>query len=141
LSSTRGGGLAAIFATAATRGGVFEALRARRVYATNGPRILVLANLAGKPPGSALCVSGECSPEQPRFEPPLRLSVRVEATGPLDRIEVVRAGAVVERIAAAGRRSLVLELPIEDPAGGEYLYLRVLQADGGLALISPFFFD
>ena len=44
LASGGSGGLAGILAKARTREAVLEALRARRVYATNGPRIVLTAS-------------------------------------------------------------------------------------------------
>ena len=63
------GGLAAILSEERTREGVLAALRARRVYATNGPRILLRAALGGHPMGSSISVppGGSTQPDAVRF--------------------------------------------------------------------------
>jgi hypothetical protein len=126
------GGLVAILAEELTREGVLEALRARRVYATNGPRIFLHATLDGLPMGSALAADGGRT---------RTLGVRAVAPDPLERIDLVRSGQVVQTFAAQGEREIRLEEPITGLQGGEYLYVRVVQADGGAAWSSPFFLD
>ena len=51
---TESGGLAAIIADTLTRESVLEAMRARRVYATNGPRILLRTALDSHPMGALI---------------------------------------------------------------------------------------
>jgi hypothetical protein len=125
------GGVAAILSEELTREAVFEALRARRVYATSGPRILLRASLAGQRMGSIL--------RDPKGEEELQLLV-VSPAG-IDRIDLIRSGQVVESVSAEKRRDLYLTQAIHDLQPGEYLYLRVVQEDGGLAWSSPFFVD
>ena len=109
------GGLAAIFSEHLTREGVLEALRARRVYATNGPRIWLRVWLE----------------DELRFE--------VAGTAPIERVDVIRSGRVIESLRAEGRREWSETLPFTPLASGEYVYLRVVQVDGGAAWSSPFF--
>jgi hypothetical protein len=125
------GGLAAILATELTRAGIFKALRARRVYATSGPRILLRATLAGQQMGSVLS-----NPSQE-----VDLDLFVLCTAAIERIEIIRSGAISETIPGEGRRDLHLLREIRDLADGEYLYLRVIQTDGGMAWSSPFFIE
>jgi hypothetical protein len=127
----RTGGLAAILSEELTRPAVLEALRARRTYATSGPRILLAATLGGHPMGAVLPV-----PERPAA-----LEVRVVAPRSLARIDLVRSGKVMESISGEGRRELVFERTLRDLSSGEYLYVRVIQEDGGLAWSSPFFIE
>ncbi len=128
---SRSGGLAAILSEELTREGVLDALRARRVYATNGPRIALQAQLAGNTMGAVLPADtyGE-SPE---------LAVRVLAVEPLDRVDVVRAGAVVETVPGEGRVALDFTRALPPLTPGEYVYVRAVQRDGGAAWSSPFF--
>ena len=62
-------------------------------------------------------------------------------------VEQPFAGQFPERLPDRRRRfrellgELRLEEPIEGLEGGEYLYVRVVQADGGAAWSSPFFVD
>jgi hypothetical protein len=127
----RSGGLAALFAEQATREGVREALGARRCYATNGPRILLEAELGGRPMGSAL-------PPGERI-----LRARVTAPAPIAAVDLVRgtqASALRRFEPDAAPRELALEATVA-LARGEAPYLRVVQVDGGAAWSSPWFVD
>ena len=126
------GGLVAILAEELTRAGILEALRARRVYATNGPRIVLHATLDGAPMGSSVEGGGG---------PPRRLEMTVVASDVLDRIDLVRSGSIVQTFPGTGSRELRVTETIADLESGEYLYVRVVQADGGAAWSSPFFVD
>ena len=120
------GGLAAVFAPERTREAILAALRARRSYATNGPRILLDVRLDGNPMGSLLARGGGT------------LEVQAAAPGDLAAVELVADGAVVEHVPVEGRSaSLSWTLPPETPE--RWLYVRVLQEDGGAAWSSPFF--
>jgi hypothetical protein len=126
------GGLAAVLAAENTRPALLAALRARRCYATNGPRILLEASLGGYPMGASV----------PHGEHALR--VRAIAPGALERIDVVRGPAVVfeGRIPPdEERREAVLERSFPDLAPGDVLYVRAVQRDGGAAWSSPFFIE
>ena len=143
------GGLAAILADDVTREGIYEALRARRTYATNGPRIVVRASYAGWPIGAdvsaAEAAAGEVGPIA--GVPERTLVVRAVAPSEIDRIEVISrqsaasaGGLAGEALCREGERecSLTATLPAFRPGG--YLYLRVIQKGGGAAWTSPFFF-
>jgi hypothetical protein len=127
-------GLAGIIAEERTRESVLAALRARRSYATNGPRILLRSALGAHPMGSVAVV-----PEAEELD--LSLFVHAVGTGPIARVELVRSGEVVDGIDAEGRLEIALERPVEGLRAGEYVYVRVIQADGGAAWSSPVFFD
>jgi hypothetical protein len=123
-------GLAAILAEELTREAVLDALRARRCYATNGPRIVLQVELDGAPMGSTLPAAGTH-----------RIEVSVVAPGPLEAVELVTQDGVLERLPANGERLLAFETELRPAAPGTALYVRVLQADGGAAWSSPFFFE
>ena len=130
----RQGGLAAILAETRTRHAVLGALRERRVYATNGPRIWLETRLGDRRPGAV-------GPAGPSRE---ELSLEVLTPAPIERIDIIRGrrgetGRVSETLAGQGRRELRTSLELAGLASGEYLYLRVVQEDGGLAWSSPFF--
>ncbi|NIV46904.1 MAG: DUF3604 domain-containing protein, partial [Gammaproteobacteria bacterium] len=77
------GGLAAILSEERTREGVLAALRERRVYATNGARILLRMALGAHRMGSSIDVpDGETLSEE--------LFVRIVAAAPLSRVELIR---------------------------------------------------
>jgi hypothetical protein len=120
------GGLAGIVAESATREAVFEALRARRVYATNGVRMVLRVAVGAAPMGGSV--------------PPGQATVVVRAVGtaPIDRVELVgRAGVVGS---ARGDGSVVFHTwELDHLDEGDFVYVRVLQADGGVGWSSPVF--
>ena len=80
--------------------------------------------------------------------PDRTLVVRAVAPAEIARIEVVSrqsaadVGAIAgEALCQEGERecSLTVSLPTFQPGG--YLYMRVVQTDGGAAWTSPFFFE
>jgi hypothetical protein len=121
------GGLAAILAEEATRAAVLEALRARRCYATSGPRILLRAALGGLPMGS------EVPPGDGL------LLVHVAGTAPFERLDLVRGAQVADATSLAGEDEASLAFGLTALEPGEFVYVRVLQQDGHAAWSSPFF--
>lgn len=147
--SSPSGGVAAILADEATREGIHEALLARRTYATNGPRIVVRASYAGWPIGAEIpagaAAGGETGPIA--GVPEGALVVRSVGSAEMARIEVISrrsaadAGAVTgEAPCRQGKRECSLTAVLPDFRPGGYLYLRIVQTDGGAAWTSPFFF-
>ena len=133
-SPARNAGLAAIMAPERTRESVLEALRARRVYATNGARIFLRVTLDGQfEMGSVLPPRGPDAPETHQ------LDIRVAAPAPLARIDLIVGERVVASLDGEGRTewSSRLEIPALTP--GEFLYVRVVQTNEGAAWSSPFF--
>lgn len=126
------GGLAAILSEDATRAGVLEALRARRVYATNGARIWLRVTLDGRPMGSVVAVA------EPPAHAEVTLAVEVAGTAPIERIDLIRSGHTAT-IAGDGQREMALSRTIPPLGQGEYHYVRVVQTDGGAAWSSPVF--
>jgi len=126
------GGVAAILAPEPTREAVRAALFERRVYATNGPRIVLRATLGGEPMGADIPVGadGLLSAE---------LETTVMATATVVRLEVIRSGRLVESAPGEGLRDLAMAVPMRGLRPGEYVYLRVAQEDGGAAWSSPWF--
>ena len=131
---TESGGLAAIITDELTRESVLAALRARRVYATNGPRILLrtaldnhlMGALIPKPEGGSY--TGE-------------LFVQVIAEAPLERIDLIRSGKLVDSIPIDGLLEVTLHREIEDLVSGEYLYVRAVQENSGAAWSSPIYIE
>jgi len=112
------GGLAAIFSEQLTRDSILEALRNRQVYATNGPRIWLRVWLEGEDDELRFAVAG---------------------TAPIDRVDIIRDGGVIDTLAAEGRLEWSQTLALEPLAKGDYVYVRVVQVDGGAAWSSPFY--
>ncbi len=128
LASGRGG-VAAILSQTKTREGLLSALRARRTYATNGPRILLHATLDGFPVGADVPAASEH-----------RLKIKVASTTQLQAIEVVQDGEVVASLLEEASEAVSLETILPGSADTtSYLYLRVRQEGGGAAWTSPFF--
>jgi hypothetical protein len=67
------------------------------------------------------------------------LYVRAIACAPLATLELVRGGAVVESVPGEHHWDVEVAFQPEDLAAGEFLYVRVVQEDGGAAWSSPFF--
>jgi len=122
------GGLAAILSEEDTRPAVLDALRRRACYATNGARILLRATLDGR----AMGTSGPAGAG--------RLAVFAAGTADIAHVSLVRSGALVEQVDGSGADfEHVWTLP--GLKAGEWAYVRVEQADGGLAWCSPFFVE
>ncbi|MEE2663756.1 MAG: CehA/McbA family metallohydrolase [Myxococcota bacterium] len=131
-SPTRNSGLAAIFAAKPSREAVLAALRERRVYATNGPRIFLRTTLDDR------YEMGSVVPAMPS-DAVHTLEIRVASAAPLDRVDVIRGGEIALRLAGEGLTewSAALELAPLEP--GEFLYVRAVQQNDGAAWSSPFF--
>jgi hypothetical protein len=127
------GGLAAILAEERTREAVLAALRERRVYATNGPRILLRAGLGAHRMGSIV-------PAPPSGKLTEDLFVHVIAEAPLARVELIRSGELVNgELFDEGELEIMLKFRIEDLEPGEYVYVRVVQENDGMAWSSPIY--
>ncbi|MGE0548476.1 MAG: CehA/McbA family metallohydrolase [Kofleriaceae bacterium] len=120
-------GLACVIAAEPTRAGVIAGLRARRCYGTTGAKIVVRAEVDGAPIGSEL-------PAGTRGE----LAIEVLGTAPVANIVMVDRGAEhvleVDRSGTTARART--QLPHRD--GANYVYVRIEQADGEAAWLSPF---
>lgn len=125
-----GFGLAAVWSESLTRDGLLEALRARRVYASNGARILLQVWVDGAPMGSVV-------PARPGGS---ALRLRAVAESSLDRLELV-SPAGVTRLPLDGALEVEIERPLGELARGEAHYVRVVQRDGGAAWSSPVFVE
>ena len=133
-----GGGLAGIYAEEVSRDSVLAALRARRVYATNGARILLRVELDGQPMGSMLkgprknAVAGDDG--QPRQDQ--ELEIEIVATAAIERVDLIRSGRI-SSLPGEGRLAWQLRRSIPALQPGEYHYVRVVQENGGGAWSSP----
>jgi hypothetical protein len=127
------GGLAAILSEERTPEGILEALRARRVYATSGPRIVLRFALGGARMGS-IARAAELAPSA-------SLYVHAIGTAPIAAVEVIRSGTVSDRYSAGGQLEVEATAAVDGLKAGEFVYVRVEQEDGGLAWSSPVFID
>lgn len=124
-------GLAAIVSDSLDADSLLTALRARRVYATSGARIVLRFALAGQPMGSTLDSASVASGAA--------LFVHVLGTAPIDRVEVIRAGEVQLGIEGDGGFELTAAAQFDALRAGDYVYARVVQQDGEMAWSSPVF--
>jgi hypothetical protein len=127
------GGLVAIITDDLSRAGVRSALRERRVYATNGPRILLRFALAGRPMGSSVAAAEVAEGAE--------AYIYALACEPIERVDLIRSGAIVGSLAGDGSDELAVTLQLEDLRPGEFVYVRVVQEDEGLAWSSPVYLE
>ncbi|NLG23850.1 MAG: CehA/McbA family metallohydrolase, partial [Clostridiales bacterium] len=129
-----GSGLVGVWAPALTREDIFDALYARRCYATSGARILVDFRVAGRPMGAELAWA---DPNAPRA-----IAGQVVGTAEIARVEIVRDGSVWQTLAGDGSSVCRFEREDASPlAGPAYYYLRVIQRDDERAWSSPVWID
>ncbi len=118
-----------------TRGGVFDAIRAKRVFASTGARFLIDFRVNGAFMGGAV----EANPGDP-----LRIRVHVDGDAPLELVEIVKDHRVVHSMRGNGRRA---EFEFLDQSGprsdgkASYCYVRVRQANEQFAWASPVWVD
>lgn len=137
------GGLAGILSEQNTRAGVRDALQRRACYATNGPRMLLFAELAGFQMGREMAVE--------QISDSSVLEVKLFGTTPITRLEVIRSGVIVASFDADAMEQSV-DLPpdfaaamtlesagLKDLKSGEYVYLRAVQEGPGVAWSSAWF--
>ncbi|HTF88389.1 MAG TPA: CehA/McbA family metallohydrolase [Planctomycetota bacterium] len=124
-------GLAAIVCEERTPAALYEALRSRRVYATSGARILLRFSFAGQPMGAVASMADVAKSSQ--------LFARAIGTSPIRRIDVILGGEVAISVEGDGTAELVVSGALTDVRAGDWVYVRVVQADGELAWSSPIF--
>ncbi|GEM_PF-1635407 len=129
-------GLTAVICDSIDTASVWQALYDRRCYASTGARIVCDVTLNGAPIGSELSLPWNASRE---------MKIRIHGTAPLERVEVISAGVVLDTIPVqAGSPDLVTtweDLRPGRPLHDVYYYLRIRQEDGNLAWLSPFWLD
>jgi hypothetical protein len=121
-------GLTAVLAGELTRQGVFEALRARRCYATMGTRHLVWFSVNGHPMGEELALGPGAT---------ARIELRAAGREYIERVELWRNGALERSVFVGGQQA---ELEHEDtpPARGSTCWhARIVLEDGRLVWTSP----
>jgi len=125
-------GLTGLVAPEVTRRAVFDALFARRTFATSGARL-----------AAGLQANGLGVGQQGRTRQPVKISFRVEGTAPLQGVEIVRDGEVILS-RKVGRRQLAGSFTDRHPGRGRhYYYLRAWQGGRPPEMIwtSPVFLD
>jgi len=120
------GGITGIYAKELTRKNLFEAMKARRVYATTGERIIIDFKIDGHMMGEEYIAN----------KPP---SIRGEVVGTskLKKIEVIKNNNVIYTRQEKDKRVLVEFVDLSVTKGMNYYYLRVIQDDGEMGWSSP----
>jgi hypothetical protein len=126
------GGLAAILSEDLTRPAIYDALRARRVYATSGPRIVLRFAVVSARMGETIAAGDATKPDN--------LFVHVIASAPIASIEFVSSGEAPIGIPGESRTEYAVSATLDAPRVGGWVYVRVVQEDGGMAWSSPVFF-
>lgn len=127
-------GLIAVYAKSLTRKGIWEAIQAKRVYATNGARIILSFCVDDNIMGSEIEVKKDDT---------LEFDIKVVLDGFMDRIEVVRQTDTIGRICPYDHykhnRIAQYQTTFKDKvkSGLNGYYIRVYQSNGGIAWSSP----
>jgi hypothetical protein len=124
------GGLTAVLAKELTREAVLDALRARRCYATTGPRVLLEFTVDGAPMGSVLRVARGHVAE---------VYGSLGSSGKWTRVEIVGPTGAIGVLTPPPEKADVVELraktpPVTEPA---WVYLRGVDERGDMAWSSP----
>lgn len=125
-----GTGRCAIIAPELTRPALWDALYARRCYATSGAHLLVFFSLNGRPMGSE--INGQ-RPDTART-----IDWRVIGTSPIRQVDLLCNNRIYRSWQGNGREDVSGSLRHEGRLNGlEWWYLRVVQEDGEMAWSSP----
>ena len=137
-------GLLAVRAKEKTRQAIWQALYDRSCYGTTGARIIVDFSVNGAPMGSELWLE-----ERPALRHARTLSIDAHGTAVIEKIEVVRNNEVLlthEGTTCDEGISVEDADPFDEaafepgphwPTPFLFYYLRITQADGEMAWVSP----
>jgi hypothetical protein len=122
-------GITGAYVKELTREGVFEAIRARRVFASTGARMLLNFSVNDAFMGREATANG--AP---------RISVDVTGDADIEKIEIVRDHRIVHAVSGAGKRSafqFIDQNGNPESRRASYYYVRISQKDGMKAWSSP----
>lgn len=122
-------GYAAVWCNQLTRQGIFEALKARRCYATTGVRTILETFIDDHPMGSDVVWPDPAKPRQFR--------INAWATDALDTINVVKNNEHVHTFRLRNDEAQLVWEDKDEARDGDWYYVRLLQRDGDLAWSSP----
>jgi len=131
LAST--GGITGIWAGELTRDAIWEALKARRTYATTGARIYLEFHVNGVLMGGNLRLD---NPYQDRL-----IQGSISGTAPIAVVELIKNGDV---LATWRPMTEAFEFSVNEnlsASKNDYYYLRIYQADNEVAWSSPVWID
>jgi hypothetical protein len=118
-------GITCVLAERLTREHIFEALKARRCYATTGARIMLDILVGDAIMGGRVMASKK----------DYKIDINVQRTADLASVELVTN----QRVVTIPHKGSRCNVPIALRSGFRYVYLRVLQVDGEAAWSSPVF--
>jgi hypothetical protein len=120
--------LTGVYAPELTRDAIFDALWARRTFATTGSRIRLYFAMDDQLMGSIYST-----------DTPPTIQIGISGTAPLDWVEVIRNGEVMKRWAEIeGDQVAFTHVDRDTPIRPDnFYYLRVRQRDGAMAWSSP----
>ncbi len=118
------GALTGVYAEELTREGIFEAIRARRMYATSGSKMVLDVRLNGAPMGSEITCDDTAT-----------LTVIARGTRPLTRLEVWRGSCETGQVGIAHEAELsdheeAVEWADPTPATGVSFYYVTVHQEG-----------
>jgi len=116
--------MVAVFAPNLTREAVYDALYARKCYATTGARIYLDFTVDGKPMGSDIENASGI----------FKYKITVLGTDNIASVELVRTGKNETIYESGETRSVFLEGEIRDSG---WAYIKVIQTDRNMAWSSP----
>lgn len=122
-------GYAAVWAQDLTRQGIYEALKARRCYATTGVRIILEIFLDDYPMGSDVPWPDRCRPRQFR--------INIWGTDELATVTVVKNNEDVHTFKLGSDQTQLLWQDKDEALDGDWYYIRLVQRDGNRAWSSP----
>jgi hypothetical protein len=121
-------GMLGIYAESLTRASLIQAFHARRTFAIRGGEPLLLD----------VRVNGAFMGQEIGATSAPRLSVRVQAKSPIQKIEIVRDGRYIYARPGEGKQS---SFEYQDMEKGKYYYVRVWLEGGKYAWSSPVWID
>ena len=122
-------GYAAVWANELTRSAIFQALKARRCYATTGVRIILETFIDGNPMGSEL--------PWPDKSATLEFAINAWGTCQIDTISVVKNNVDVHTFRLTCDHAQLIWPDRSQVKAGDYYYVRLIQRDGNRAWSSP----
>ena len=118
-------GLTGVYATAGDRGSLFDALYARRTFATSGERISVFLRAGGVPMGG-----------EGRVEAPVHFEISVDGGSPKKRVFVIRDGRVIREKEFVSESLTMDDADAEVGPGRHSYYVRVITGEGDRAEVA-----
>ena len=122
-----GQGTAAVYAEELTRESIFNALRARRVYATTGARIILDVRANDIFMGNRLHAGSN----------PVIITIYAKTLLPISRIEIIKNGRTIKTFKELNETVSLKYKDVDREKAEDYIYIRLTQRDSHMAWSSP----